>query len=370
MTDQIAATPETGTAPSPAAQPERAPEKPARSNFRTGEEYEEAMLDFVLEPKAKAEATQEAPPTDEATPEPEPQPDDAGEEPSEEPDNWTLPESLEELAEQLDVPIEDLLARKVKHGDSETTIQDALKGTLREADYTRKTMEFAEERKAFKQQSEEAATLWQQRFQEVETLTQAILSLNQGISDADLQRYISRDSPEYDPSKYYELKAIKDQRDQALRQAYGMIQHQREQGQQVQSQKMLEFRTEQQKLLSSKMPEFLESAKEREFMDNAIKYGATKDLNEQEMKQYFGGAFDHRYVMVLADAMKYWKLEQGKETTSEKVKTVPKFIRPGPSKEKGRVDVRGKAREQLRKTRSDKAALGYLDTLATLGDRK
>src|SRR5690606_17892731 len=107
MTQETAATPETGTAPVPAEQPEKAPAKPERNNYRTDDEYEMAMLDAVLEPQA--EATQEAPPTDEATPEPEPQPEESEGE-SEEPDNWTPPETIEELAEQLDIPPDKILA--------------------------------------------------------------------------------------------------------------------------------------------------------------------------------------------------------------------------------------------------------------------
>src|SRR5690606_15669562 len=126
MTQETAATPETGTAPVPAEQPEKAPAKPERNNYRTDDEYEMAMLDAVLEP-TETEATQEASQTDEATPEPEPQPDDASDEkPTEEPDDWTPPDTLEELAEQLDIPPEKILAMKVKHGDSEITVAEAL----------------------------------------------------------------------------------------------------------------------------------------------------------------------------------------------------------------------------------------------------
>lgn len=85
-------------------------------------------------------------------------------------------QSLDDLAKALEVDQSELSRLKVKAKiegkESEVTLEEALRGYQREADYTQKTMELADQRKAFETERQARQALIEKSYQDAQVLTQ------------------------------------------------------------------------------------------------------------------------------------------------------------------------------------------------------
>jgi hypothetical protein len=213
---------------------------------------------------------------------------------------------------------------KVKVGKDELDVplDELLKGYSRTADYTRKTQEIAETRKAVeadRAKIEEAARLrdtYAQRLQVIEQM------LNQQDAGEDLATL-----KEHDPIGYAVKVAEQSEREKQLgavraeRQRLAQ-QQQAEQGERLKA----HLATEGQKLAEA-IPEISDPVKGQAIRTDIRNYAQKLGFSEQELAQ----VYDSRAVTALYKAMQYDKLVSNKGETSKKVNQAPRMLKPGTS---------------------------------------
>ena len=260
--------------------------------------------------------------------------------------------SVTDLAEALEMSEEDI-AQKFRmpitvNGKTEyVTLHEAAQGHLREADYTRKTQGLAEERRSFNEQAQRHANELNARLQRADDYLAVVgAQLNAGPSDADLHAMLLPESDRYDPEGYIRVKADRDSKLAAYNQVHSQRNQEREQAAYADQQRMLQRRTEQQERLRERMPELSDPVKAADFESGSRKYLNGAGFTDEDVDAFFGGAFDHRQVEIVSDAMKYRAMKSKGKETVKTLKTIPKMLKPGASKS-GAEDQRNKS-TQLR----------------------
>jgi hypothetical protein len=119
-----------------------------------------------------------------------------------------------------------------------------------------------------------------------------------------------------------------------------------QQTQELQAQEFNKYLGEQQKLLSQKIPEFMDEQKGPRFKQQMRDYLGNIGFNDTEINS----VYDHRYVMLVKDAMSYRNLQKAKPQIKKKVANAPKVVKGGVAKSKGQADAEAK-RQQLSKLR-------------------
>lgn len=270
------------------------------------------------EPEAEIEASSEE--------KADPEPDGEGEE---------LPDTLEGFAEALGVPADELAGHlkvpvkvdgKVRH----VTLAEAMAGQQRDADYRQKTTELAEQRRQIEAQNQQALERWQQEFQR---LNAAIESL-EAESEAELSPERQSELLESDPQEYLRVMARQQARKVRLDQAKAENQEALQQYQAQQQQQLGSYRAEQQRLLSEKMPEISDAKKLAAFEQDMDSYLSGLGYSSEEIARFTGGAFDHRHVLIVRNAMKFEALQKGKAALPRKLSGLGKVQKPGAASEK------------------------------------
>ena len=233
---------------------------------------------------------------------------------------------------------------KVKVGKEELDVplDELLKGYSRTADYTRKTQEIAETRKAVeadRQKIEEAARLrdtYAQRLGVIE------LMLWQGDKSEDLTAL-----KESDPIGYAVRVAEQTEREKQLA-AVRTEQSRIAQQQQAEQQERLNAHLQAEGLkLQEAIPEMADPAKGQAIRTDIRNYAKKIGFSDQELSQ----VYDSRAVTALYKAMQYDKLTAGKQDAVKKVAQAPRMMRPGTSTPEARETQEGKKlREQLRRS--------------------
>ena len=284
--------------------------------------------------------------------EPEGKPEEAEQETPEAEEEASF-QTITELAEALELsPDEfmDSLKAKVKVNgqESEVTLAEAFKGYQREADYTRKTQEVAEEKRqieAERTQIEEANQLWNQQMQEavatVDAATNAVLA---DFNQVDWDRLKIEDPTQFviREREYQQRHAQLQQQKQAL------VQHDA----QVKQQRMAEILPKEQAALRASIPEWNEEsvyeAEKKAVADYAVSLGYT----EAEVNNLV----DHKAVVLLRKAMLYDKAKSQPEPKAVKKVTrkVSKVMKPGARGNATTVkqDAIEKAKKRLKRTGS------------------
>ena len=213
---------------------------------------------------------------------------------------------------------------KVKVGKDELDVplDELLKGYSRTADYTRKTQEIAETRKAVeadRAKIDEAAKLrdtYAQRLQVIEQM------LNQQDAGEDLATL-----KEHDPIGYAVKVAEQSERDKQLNAVRAERQRLAQQQQAEQGERLkAHLATEAQKLAEA-IPEISDPVKGQAIRTDIRNYAQKLGFSEQELAQ----VYDSRAVTALYKAMQYDKLVSNKGETSKKVSQAPRMLKPGTS---------------------------------------
>ena len=213
---------------------------------------------------------------------------------------------------------------KVKVGKDELDVplDELLKGYSRTADYTRKTQEIAETRKAVeadRAKIQEAARLrdtYAQRLQVIEQM------LNQQDAGEDLATL-----KETDPIGYAVKVAEQSEREKQLNAVRAEQQRLAQQQQAEQGERLkAHLATEAQKLAEA-IPELSDPAKGQAIRTDIRNYAQKLGFSEQELAQ----VYDSRAVTALYKAMQYDKLVSGKGGASKKVNSAPRMLKPGTS---------------------------------------
>ena len=211
---------------------------------------------------------------------------------------------------------------KVGKEEVEVPLDELLKGYSRTADYTRKTQEIAETRKAIEAERvkiEEANKLrdtYAQRLQLIEQM------LNQQESGEDLATL-----KETDPIGYATRVAEQVEREKQLAAVRAEQQRIAQQQQAEHSERLKQHLAQEAQKLAEAIPEFADPVKSQVVKADVRNYAKGIGFSDQELAQ----AYDHRAITALYKAMQYDKLMGKKPEANKKVSQAPKMLKPGTS---------------------------------------
>ena len=192
-----------------------------------------------------------------------------------------------------------------------------LKGALmKNADYTQKTQEVAEQRKSV----EERVELLNQR----ESLMSA--TFNKAVELRDIQNKLSQyeqidwqNLVDADPVQATKLNLAYQQLQREAQQKYGELQQAQSQAQNLSEQTRQKFLAEEQTKLKARLPNF-----DMKVAEKIKSVGKEYGLTDNELNS----VVDSRYVHILHDAMKWRSLQVEKPLAMKKVTEAPKAITP------------------------------------------
>jgi hypothetical protein len=211
---------------------------------------------------------------------------------------------------------------KVGKEEVEVPLDELLKGYSRTADYTRKTQEIAETRKAVEAERvkiEEANKLrdtYAQRLQLIEQM------LNQQESGEDLATL-----KETDPIGYATKVAEQVEREKQLAAVRAEQQRIAQQQQAEHGERLKQHLAQEAQKLAEAIPEFADPVKSQVVKADVRNYAKGIGFSDQELAQ----AYDHRAITALYKAMQYDKLMGKKPEANKKVSQAPKMLKPGTS---------------------------------------
>lgn len=233
--------------------------------------------------------------------------------------------------------------------EKDVTLDELMQGYQLGADYTKKTQELAELRKANEaeykaiQESKQVRDTYAQRLKAIEEF------LTQGDSQEDLASL-----KENDPIGYAVKVAEQTEKKQQL-DAIRAEQNRIAQEQQADyAQAMQRYVAEEAQKLNKVLPEFSDKVKGEQLRNEIRNYGKTIGFTDQELAQ----VYDSRYVVTLHKAMQYDKLQKSKPSVNKKVAEAPKMAKAGTKIKEGNVDIRKKQMAKLRSSgRKEDAAV-------------
>ena len=210
---------------------------------------------------------------------------------------------------------------KVGKDELDVPLDELLKGYSRTADYTRKTQEIAEARKAVeadRAKIEEAAKLRDTYAQRLSVIEQ-MLNQDSGEDLATLK--------ETDPIGYAVRVAEQSEREKQLAAVRAEQQRLAQQQQAEQSERLKAHLAAESQKLSEAIPEFADPVKGIAVKADIRKYAQGLGFSDQELAQ----AYDSRAITALYKAMKYDQLVSNKGEATKKVSQAPRMLRPGTS---------------------------------------
>ena len=326
-------------------------------------EAQEALLS-LLDPEEEKPKAEEAAPTEEEESTEETQdesleedtPDEDGEEEEgEESDEFEESDEAEETEEPEETT---LYTVKVNGEDTEVTEDELIRGYSRQSDYTKKTQEIAEERRAIEaaqaQYNSELATLQQERQQYVDALSQVIQS-----SMAGLEQYNDIDWPTLkaeDPIEYITKRdEYREMQENVRANQHRAAAVQQQQETEMRDVKKRVLQEEHGKLVSA-VPEWGDPTTQKKLATDIRTYAIDQGYTPEEI----GGLVDHRSLIVLMKAQKYDALQKA-DVKSKKVKNKPKVVRAGSGTKKTQ-EGKSKRRAQMKRLRGT----GHLDDASAL----
>lgn len=326
-----------------------------------------SLLDS-LEEKSEA-ATDKAPPSDEDGEDTPPVDQDAaeeddqdkpeGEEPAaEEPEDDTPEWDKPEAAKPDDKTPEGFASPNAKfklEDGTEVTVADLARNNMFQADYTRKTQAVAQEREVLHQRFAQVQQFEQQLSQQTELTLDILARLIPPEPTPELRSQ--------DPIGYMEARAARDDAVRSLQSVYDAQQNARAQTWQQmtaqQRQAAVQRQQHETENLMLKMPQLRDPKKRTAFANDIVKGATEYGFQPNELSDLV----DHRYVMMMADAIRYRRGQQNKgqakqraETAQQQRTTVPRpagATRPAVTNNLSEK----KALERLSKTGSMEAAI-------------
>ena len=227
------------------------------------------------------------------------------------------------------------------NGKQEVTLSELTQGFMRQSDYTKKTMELAEQRKQFEGENQEVSQIKQQLS---EALEYWAVPVEQEPNWADIAQ-------ERTPQEVF-----------ALQQQWNERQKRREQATQhhqaLQAQEAQRVRAEESEKLLAVFPEWRNPAEFQKGAQQVVEAGGNYGFSPDEM----AAVVDHRMVKVLLDAQKYRELQTAKPKVAKKVAKVAKKMKPGskPDKAEQAKAARQKQLDRLKTTGSVDDAVDIL----------
>ncbi|BAQ88407.1 Non-structural protein NSP1 like [uncultured Mediterranean phage uvMED] len=252
--------------------------------------------------------------------------------------NETESYEAEETSESSDIQEnseEPMYTVTIDGTDLSVNLEELIQGYQRNADYTRKTQELAQERN-------QSSEFVERSKKDVEAKLTKLNELNNAA-----QAQLQQEYAEVDFEKLYEEDPVEAARlEHKMRKKHEQLAQVSQQTQELQAQEFNKYLGEQQKLLSQKVPELMDEQKGPRFKQQMRDYLGNIGFNDNEINS----VYDHRYVMLVKDAMNYRNLQKAKPGIKKKVANAPKVVKGGVAKSKGQVNAEAR-RQQLSKLR-------------------
>jgi len=234
--------------------------------------------------------------------------------------------------------------------EKDVTLDELMQGYQLGADYTKKTQELAEMRKANEQEQmviQESKKLRDQYAQRLKAVEELLL---QGDSQEDLAAL-----KENDPIGYAVKVAEQTEKREQIEAVRAEQNRLAQQQQAEQSQAMQNFVAQEAQKLTTILPEFSDTTKGEQLRNEIRNYGKSVGFTDNELAH----VYDHRHVLTLHKAMMYDKLQKSKPSVKKKVAEAPKMAKAGTKIKTGNRDVQRKQMDRLRKSgrKEDAAAL-------------
>jgi len=259
-------------------------------------------------------------------------------------------ESEEEATEEEPTP-----TYKVRVGKEEVEVplDELLKGYSRTADYTRKTQEIADQRKAVEAERakiEEASKLRDTYAQRLGIIEQMLKQQDSGEDLASLK--------ETDPIGYAVKVAEQAEREKQLSAVRAEQQRIAQQQQSEQQERLKSYLAQEAQKLAEAIPEMNDPARGQAIRTDIRNFAQKLGYSEQELSQ----VYDSRAVTALYKAMQYDKLMSGKGDATKKVQQAPKMLKPGTSTPEARQSQEVKQlRGRLKKSGKAKDAASLFE---------
>ena len=242
---------------------------------------------------------------------------------------------------------------KVGKEEVEIPLDELLKGYSRTADYTRKTQEIADQRKAVeaeKAKIEEASKLRDTYAQRLGIIEQMLKQQDSGEDLASLK--------ETDPIGYAVKVAEQAEREKQLSAVRAEQQRIAQQQQGEQQERLKTYLAQEAQKLAEAIPEMNDPAKGQAIRTDIRNFAQKLGYSEQELSQ----VYDSRAVTALYKAMQYDKLMSGKGDATKKVQQAPKMLKPGTSTPEARQSQEVKQlRGRLKKSGKAKDAASLFE---------
>lgn len=237
---------------------------------------------------------------------------------------------------------------------SKAELADYYKNGLRQADYTKKTMEAAEQRKAAEAETAKARA---EREQYAHGLQQANAVLAAQLQERTTEQW--NELARTDPAQWVLERNLYEQRHAAFMHNQAQLQQLEQRSKAEAEQAQRAYLSQQQEALLAKLPEWKDESKAKADQAQIAKY-----LQEQGFESdLIQSIQDHRMVLVARDAMRYRDMVAKAQAAAKQVKTLPgKVERPGGG-ETNPLDGRTSAMKQLAKSGSVKDAAAVLSLL-------
>jgi hypothetical protein len=247
-------------------------------------------------------------------------------------------ESEDELSEEVQEEVQEPQRFRVKvdNEELEVDLDELIKGYSRTSDYTKKTQNLAEQRKAVESERtkiDEAAKLrdtYAQRLQVIEQmLTQPTEDLT-ALKDNDPVGYAIRVAENMEREK--QLAAVRAERESV--QAKQVAENQ---------ERLKSHIAQEAERLRSAIPDFSDEVKGEVIRKEIRDYAKSVGWSDQELSQ----VYDHRAVLTLYRAMQFDKLQKSKPAVQKRVAEAPKSLAPGVGSQ--RLDKDGEMVKKLTK---------------------
>ena len=233
--------------------------------------------------------------------------------------------------------------------ESEVTLGELVKGYQRQQDYTRKTQELAEQKKALEEGLTQRKQLSERALQtenEINALSARHRSIVESLSQKDWQELRVNDPAQY-AAIVADLQLIERQIEGKQKEKSAIEYHDEQEAIAAHKQKVAEG----EKRLTSRIPEWSDPVK-REALQTQI-LGYLEGLGYERSK--LANLADPVAVEIAYNAMKYQEMMGSKKTlAAKKVTAAPKMLKPGMARNKTEkaADVRKAVMDRVRKTGS------------------
>ena len=250
-----------------------------------------------------------------------------------------------ELAEEDETDFEeqDVFTVKVNGKEIDVTLDEALKGYQREADYTQKTQQLAEQRKEFEAEKSKTGELQTAYMNSLQQLGQNLDILSKQTENQLGEEPDWKKAYETMDAKEYTLLVQNWQQRKENLQKIQTEQQRVAQEQQIEGEKIMrQHLTQQSDLMLQKLPQWKEASVRDKERAELIEYAKTLGYTDEEV----ANASDHRAIVALYNSMKFEKLNSKTPEVKRKVRKAPKMAKSGVPRSKNEVSQR--RRSQLR----------------------